>query len=215
VKPVNWETTPSPNHEIRDMRKIIKDSEIHLSWFWSNEIDFVYIYKGHTDHLKPLSELNESDLTFYTREEYKANQGYKGRVDGVGRYFYRILPCQKRDGKLIVFNQENDKNVIYLTGTKAKIYFTINTQNRFLKPKKIVKMSITTEIPLDKELLVYVKKRGGVPVSIEDGTKFPFIRDFVSGKNEQPEIEIDKDEHVRIFFSNGKQSAEIYELIPE
>ena len=215
MKPVNWETIPSPNHEIRDMRKIIKESEIHLSWFWPNEIDFVYINKGPADQLKPLSELNESDLKFYTREEYKSNQGYKGRVDGVGRYCYRILPCQNRNGKLVVFNQENDKNVIYITGTKSKIYFSIKNHKRFFKTKKIVKMSITTEIPLAKELLVYVKKRGGVPVSIEDGTKFPFIRDFDSGKNDQPEIEIDKDEHIRIFFSNGKQSAEIYELIPE
>jgi hypothetical protein len=76
-------------------------------------------------------------------------------------------------------------------------------------------MSIMTETALDKELLVYVKKIGSVPISIDDGTMYPFVRDFPAGKTEQPEIEIGKDEYIRIFFSNGRKSAEIYELIPQ
>lgn len=210
-----WETVTSPDHEIKDIQKTVRDSEVHLSWFWSKEIDFVYIYKVSADLIRPIDELDDSDLTLYTREEYKTNQGYVGRMDSIGRYAYRILPCQKRDGKLIVFKQENDKNLIYISGTKARIYFSITYKNRLFQPKKRVKMSIMTELPLDRELLVYVKKSGGVPVSAEDGTVYPFVRDFPSGKTLPPEIEINKDEYVRIFFSNGRKSAEMYELIPE
>ncbi len=214
-KLVNWESIPSYSYEIKDIKKTVRDSELHLSWFWPNEIDFVYIYKTLAEKQKPLSELQKADLRLYTREEYKANQGYIGRVDAIGQYAYRIFPCQKRDGKLIVFAQENDHNLMYVTGAKAKIYFSIDYKNRWFNSKKMVKMSIMTEIPLEKELLVYVKKRGSTPTSIEDGTQFPFIRDFASGENEQPEIEIDKDEYIRIFFSNGKQSAQSFELIPK
>lgn len=211
---MNWETVPSPNHEIRDLRKTLRDSELHLSWFWSKDIDFVYIYKASADHIKPLGKLGEHDVKLYTREEYKANQGYLDRLDGMGRFAYRILPCQKRDGQLIVFKQENDENVIYISGARAKIYFSIHYKNKFFQPRKKVRMSIMTELPIERDILVYVKKRGGPPVSIEDGTVYPFVRDFPSGKSVPPEIEIDKDEFIRIFFSNRKQSAQFYELIP-
>ncbi|MDQ1144299.1 hypothetical protein QE429_001126 [Bacillus sp. SORGH_AS 510] len=210
-----WETVTSPGHEIKDIQKTVRDSEVHLSWFWSKEIDFVYIYKVSADLIRPIDELDESDLKLYTREEYKINQGYVGRIDSIGRYAFRILPCQKRDGKLIVFRQENDRNLIYISGVRARIHFSITYKNKLFQPKKRVKMCIMTELPLDKELLVYVKKSGGVPVSVEDGTVYPFVRDFPSGKTLPPEIEINKDEYVRIFFSNGKNSAEMYELIPD
>ncbi|WP_462410929.1 beta-mannanase [Neobacillus sp. Marseille-QA0830] len=212
---MNWEPIPSPGHEIKDLRKTVRDSEIHLTWFWSKEIDFVYIYKAPADSIKPLNELEKQDIRLYTREEYKANQGYLGRLDGFGRYAYRIFPCQKRDGNLIVYAQENKNNLIFITGAKAKIKFSMVVKKVFLRPKKRVLISIDTEYPLDKDLLVYVKKTGSPPISVEDGTVFPFVRDFPAGKTELPEIEFNKDEYIRIFFSNGKQSAEIYELIPE
>jgi hypothetical protein len=212
---VNWEPITSPVQEIRDLRKAVRDSEVHLTWFWSNEIDFVFIYKAPADGIRPISEISEQDLTLYTREEYKANQGYVGRIDCVGRYAFRIFPCQKRDGKLVIFSQENDENLIYISGSKAKIYFSITYKNKLFQSRKKVKISIMSELELDKELLVYVKKTGGVPSSIDDGTVYPFVRGFPSGKTAAPEIEIDKNEFIRIFFSNGRTSAQYFELIPE
>ncbi|MFK9090263.1 beta-mannanase [Bacillus salipaludis] len=212
---MNWEPISSPNHEIRDVNKTVRDTEVHLSWFWSKEIDFVYIYKASADNIKPINEIDEQDLKLYTREEYKVNQGYIGKLDTLGRTAYRIFPCQKRDGKLTVFKQENENNLIYITGSRAKIYFSIAYKNKLFHSRKKVKMAIMTELPLEKELLVYVKKSGGVPISLEDGTVYPFVRDFPAGKTVTPEIEMDKNEFLRIFFSNGKNAAQNYELIPE
>lgn len=212
---LNWETISSPDYEIKDLKSTIRDSEIHLTWFWSKEIDFVYIYQTSAENVPPLSEIDEHDLKLYTREEYKANKGYVGRLEAIGLIAYRIVPCQKRDGKLIVFRQENENNLIYITGSRAKIYFSITYKNKFFQPLKKVRISIMTELPLDKELLVYVKKSGAVPTSIDDGTVYPFVRDFPSGKTQQPEIEIGKNEFIRIFFSSGRKSAQNYLLIPE
>jgi hypothetical protein len=212
---VNWEPITSPDHEIKDIRKTLRDSEVHLIWFWSKEIDFVYIYKTSADNLKPVSEIKDQDVKLYTREEYKANHGYIGRMDTIGRYAYRIFPGQKRDGKLVVLNQENENNLILITGSRAKIHYSITYKNKFLQPKKRVRMSIRTELELDKNLLVYVKKTGSVPMSIEDGTVFPFIRDFAPGNTELLDKDIGKDEYIRIFFSNGRKAAENFELIPE
>ena len=212
---MNWETISSPNHEIKDIKQTIRDSEVHLAWFWSKEIDFVYIYKAAAENMKPLHELTLQDLKLYTREEYKANQGYLSRIELIGRTAYRILPCQKRDGQLVVFNQENDENLIYISGPKARIYVSISYKNKLFQARKKVQMSIITELPLDKGLLVYVKKSGGVPVSVDDGTVYPFVRDFSAGKTVPPEIEINKNEFIRIFFSDGQTSVQSYQLIPQ
>ncbi len=212
---MNWENPTSLELEIRDMKKTIQGSEIHISWFWPREVDYVYIYRAPSDNLRPISEITESDLLFYTREEYKANHGYIGRIDAVGRYALRVFPCQKQDGKLVVFGQENNKNLVYLTGSKAKIYFSITYKNKLFQPVKKVRMSIMSELSLNKDLLVYVRKKGSVPVSIADGTVYPFPNDFAAGESVQPEIEIGRNEFVRIFFKNGSTSAQIYDLIPQ
>ncbi|MEH7106780.1 MULTISPECIES: beta-mannanase [Bacillaceae] len=212
---MNWEPLPSPALAIRDVRTTIRGSELHLSWFWPKEVDYVYLYKAPVDQLKQLHDLEERDLLFYTKEEYKANQGYKGRLEAMGRSAYRIIPCQKRDGRLILLYQDNDDNLTYITGSKAKIYFSISYKQIWLKPKKLMKMSIMTEFPIDRDLLVYVKKRGSAPSSLEDGTVYPFNRNFPSGTTELFEKELDKDEYIRIFFRNGKHSAQHYELIPQ
>jgi hypothetical protein len=212
---MNWEKLSSPDLRIRELQSTIQDSGILLTWFWPREIDFVYIYKAHADNLREIGELERQDLKLYTREEYKVNQGYTGRLDMLGRHAYRILPGQKRNGNLVVFMQETEENLIYVSGGRAKIYFSISYKNKLLLPRKKVKVSITTELPFDKELLCFVKKREAVPLSLDDGTWFPFVRDFPAGKTELPEIEIEKNEFIRIFFSKGKQSTDIYELIPE
>ncbi|WP_142305355.1 beta-mannanase [Neobacillus jeddahensis] len=212
---MNWEMIPSPNYEIKEIRTTVRDSEVHLTWFWSKEIDFVYIYKAPADEVKPINEITEQDIKLYTRDEYKVNRGFRGRLDGIGRYAYRIFPGQKHNGILSIYQQTNDNNLIYLSGSKAKIYFSITYKNKLLQPKKRVQMSIMTELALDKDLLVYVKKRGAPPLSIEDGTVYPFVRDFPAGKTMQPEIVVGKEEYIRIFFSNGRKSAESFELIPE
>jgi hypothetical protein len=212
---MNWEKITFPSQEITELRSTIRDSELQLTWFWPKEIDFVYIYKASVDNLREISELEERDLMLYTREEYKANQGYLARLDTIGRYAYRILPCQRKDGSLLIFRQENAENLIYISGGKAKIHFSISYKNKLFQRQKRVKMSIMTELPLDKELLCFVKKRDAVPISPSDGTWYPFVQDFPSGKTLLPEIEIDKNDYIRIFFGDGRKSAESYQLIPE
>jgi hypothetical protein len=208
------EPLPSPEYEIRDITCTISKSEIHLTWYWPKEVDFVFLYKAESGRLRPAAELTAVDLKLYTREEYKANQGYIGRLDTFGKFAYQIFPCQKHDGKLRVFSQENENNLIYIAGNRAKVYFSITYKNKLFQKKKTVKMAIITELPLDKELLCYVRKRDSVPISLGDGTWFPYVRDFPAGETSLPEIEIDKNEYIRIFLSEGKKYAEMYELIP-
>ena len=211
---MNWQKISSPDLEIKELKSSIQDTEVLLTWFWPKEIDFVYIYKAGADKLQETTAVEERDLKLYTREEYKANKGYIGRLDAIGRYAYRILPGQRRDGKLYTFSQENENNLIYITGGRAKVYVSISYKNKLLQKRKRAKMSIITELPLDREMLCFVKKRDAVPNSLDDGTWFPFVHDFPVGETVLPEIELDRNEFIRIFFNKGRQSTDIYELIP-
>ena len=212
---VNWEPIPSPNDEIRDIEKTIIDMKVHVQWYWPIGIDFVYIHQTPADQGESLNEFELHDLRLYTREEYKANQGLFFNLETMGRITLRIFPGKKVDGHLIVFRQDNDQNRIYINGSRAKVYFSITYKQKFFQTRKKVKMIINTELPISKEQLVYVKKSGAVPLSLEDGTIYPFIRDIVPGQTILPEIEINKHEFVRIFLSKGNASAQPFELIPE
>lgn len=212
---VNWEPMPSPTDEIRDIKITIIDTNAHIQWFWPNGIDFVYIQQTPIDQGLSQTEFEPLDLKLYTREEYKANQGLLFNLETMGQIALRIFPGKKIDGRLIVFRQDNKQNRIFLNGSRAKVYFSITYKQKLFQPLRKVRMSITTEIPIRKEQLVYVKKRGGVPLSLEDGTLYPFIRDMVPGTTILPEIEINKHEFVGIFLSKSKDAAQQLELIPE
>ncbi|PLS04312.1 beta-mannanase [Neobacillus cucumis] len=211
---VNWEPISSPIDEIKDIKITRTDTDVHVRWFWPSKIDFVYIHKTSTDKIKSNKEFNPHDLKLYTREEYKANQGYFLKLDTIGQMALRIFPGKKEGGQLTVFRQENEHNCAYISGSTAKVYFSITYKHKLFQTQKRVKMAITTELPLRKDELVYVKKSGGVPLSVEDGTIYPFIRDFVPGKTVLSEIEIDQHEFIQIFLRNGKDAAQHFELIP-
>lgn len=55
-------------------------------------------------------------------------------------------------------------------------------------------MTISAEVPVPKDVLCYVKKRGGHPASKEDGILFPFVQDFPAGRSVLPPIEIGKED---------------------
>ncbi|MBT2657243.1 hypothetical protein J7E81_18765 [Bacillus sp. ISL-18] len=211
---MNWEPIPSPNDEIRDIKKTIIDTRVHVQWYWPNGIDFVYIQQTPADQGQSQKEFEPHFLKLYTREEYKANQGLFFNLETMGQIVIRIFPGKKVDGHLIVFRQNNDQNRININGSRAKVYFSITYKQKLFQTLRKVKMSITTEIPISKEQLVYVKKRGSVPLSLEDGTIYPFIRDIVPGKTILPEIEINKHEFIQIFLNKGNDAAQPFELIP-
>ncbi|MED4228976.1 beta-mannanase [Neobacillus cucumis] len=212
---MNWESMSSPHDEIRDVQMTSFDSVVHISWYWPGSIDFVYIYTSAVDKVKPIDQIQPAELKLYTRDEYKAAQGFIFKLEAIGQITLRIFPVKKVAGKLMVLRQENNENSVLINGLRAKIYFSITYKPKLFHARKKATISLRTEMPVDKELLVYVKKSGSMPLSIDDGTVYPFIRSFPAGKTVTPEIEIDKHEFIHIFLNKGNQTAHDYELIPE
>jgi hypothetical protein len=154
-------------------------------------------------------------MKLYTREEYKASSGYRERLNVIERHAYRIYPCVKQDGKLVVVRQEDNDNKVQFSMGKAAILYSIQYRKSLFSKTQTVRIQITSEVLVSKEVLCFVKKEGGIPLHKDDGIVYPFVHDFEPGRNVMSEIQIHKNEFIKLFFTDGKKHGQIYELMPE
>ncbi|WP_028547017.1 hypothetical protein [Paenibacillus taiwanensis] len=199
---------------IKGITHSVNDDYSTIRWLWPEGVAAVYIQKANADEQLQLQPDPDS-LKLYTKDEYKANNGYFDRIEGFGRIVYTVFACVMTAGTAqLIFQPDGSNRVVMSTG-KAKIYFSIRQKSTLFKKLKSVHIQVTTEVPVAKEVLCYVKKQGAYPANKEDGTMYPFVAPFASGKNVLPIIEIGKDDYIRLFFTDGRLYGQLYELIPE
>lgn len=192
----------------------IDEDRCTLRWLWPAGIQAVYIHKTNVDRSTD-EPTSAAGLKLYTKDEYKANNGYHDRVEGIGRILYTVYASLQVDGTQRLVRQADGGNRQAISTGKAKIRFAIRMKSGLFKRYKTVQIQVASEVPLPKEVLCYVKKQGSFPTSREDGTVYPFVSDFAAGRNILPEIEVGKDDYIRLFFTDGQRYGHLYELIPE
>lgn len=213
---MKWVEEVSPEHCISEISYQITDNTCYLSWKWPRDINYVYISRQYLlDDHQEANQPNTSDLKLYTREEYKANVGYRETFGTLGQIVIRIYPCLFVEGELYVLRQEDTNNSVEFSIGKAQIRFSIKYKSSLLSKYKRVFLTISSDIFVKKEVLCYVKKDGEYPRNMDDGDVYPFLNDFMPGKNLLPPIQIKKSEMIKIFISDGKKYGKIYDLIPE
>ncbi|WP_019913384.1 hypothetical protein [Paenibacillus sp. HW567] len=192
----------------------VEDRFCTLRWRWPDGVQAVCIHKASAE-TPDSGELPPSGMKLYTREEYKANNGYRDRLDDIGLVEYTVYARLADNGETVLVRQPDGANRTLVSAGKARIYYSVQQKKGLFGKQKTVHMTITAEVPVSKEVLCYVKKRGGHPASKEDGVLFPFVQDFAAGRNVLPPIEIGKEDSVRIFFTDGRKYGLYYELVPE
>ncbi|MCE5170584.1 beta-mannanase [Paenibacillus profundus] len=199
---------------IRGLSHSVDEDRCTLRWLWPDGVQAVYIHKTNADE-----RMNEqpptAGLKLYTKDEYKANNGYYDRIEGIGRLVYTVYACVMTSGETRLILQPDGENRIVMSTGKANIYFTIRQKSGLFKKYKTVQIQVTAEVPVAQDVLCYVKKQGGYPANKEDGTVYPFVESFAPGRNVLPVIEIGKDDYIRLFFTDGRLYGQLYELIPE
>ncbi|CAH0118272.1 MULTISPECIES: beta-mannanase [unclassified Paenibacillus] len=193
----------------------IDDGACVLRWQWPEGVRHVYIDKTHADEAESAEPPHPERLKLYTREEYKANNGYRDRIVSIDRFAYTVYACVYENGELSLVRQEDGRNRITVSTGKIKIYFSIASKTGLFRKYKTIQLQLRSDARIGKEVLCYVKKEGGLPIRKEDGTVYPFVSDFEPGKTVLPPIEVGKDDYIRLFFTDGKKYGQIYELIPE
>ncbi|MCM3701693.1 beta-mannanase [Paenibacillus macerans] len=196
----------------------IDEDRCKLQWQWPEGIQAVYIDKRSADR-EPQGEYRNppsaAGLKLYTREEYKAAGGYVDRIDTIGLVAYTVYACMMEDGDKRLIDQPDARNTVEFSTGRAKIRYSISHKSGLLRRYKTVQISVLAEVEIPKEALCYVKKQGNYPVSTDDGTVYPFLRDFPPGRSTLPPIEVGKNDYVRLFFTDGPKYGRLYELIPE
>ncbi|WP_379154301.1 beta-mannanase [Paenibacillus sp. sgz5001063] len=204
----------SSTSAITEVTSRVEDRFCTLRWRWPDSVQAVYIHKAPAE-APDSGELPPSGMKLYTREEYKANNGYRDRLDDIGLIAYTVYARLTDGGDTLLVRQRDGANRTLVSAGKARIYYSIQQRKSLFGKQKTVHMTLTAEVPVSKDVLCYVKKRGGFPASKEDGVLFPFVQDFAAGRNVLPPIEIGKEDTVRIFFTDGRKYGLYYELVPE
>ncbi|WP_332455200.1 beta-mannanase [Paenibacillus crassostreae] len=199
---------------IRELVHQVKDDRCTLRWFWPDGVQAVYIYRVASDQ-DVLDQPAIENLKLYTRDEYKANNGYHDRTQGVGGWVYTVFACSMDQGEPVLILQEDGQNRKQINTGKARIMYSLKQKRALFQKYKTIQMRVTTEVPISKDILCYVKKEGSYPSNKTDGTVYPFVQHFNPGRNTLPEIEVGKNDFVRIFFTDGPKYGQLYELMPE
>ncbi|MFC3788451.1 beta-mannanase [Paenibacillus sp. GCM10012307] len=186
-----------------------EDDRFTLRWHWTTEIEAVYIERSAVD-----GGPDGGSLRLYTKAEYKANNGYPGRMEGIGRYIYTVYACQEDDQGPFLIRQTDGENALAISSGRARIQYEIQQKSGWFRSGKTIQIQVMTEVPIGKDVLCYVKKQGGYPAGKEDGVLYPFVSDFAPGRTVLPSFEIGKQDYVRLFFTNGQKYGQLYELVP-
>jgi len=197
---------------ISGLTRMIEEDRCTLRWIWPVGIEAVYIGKTPAEQAENSSGI-VGNVKLYTKAEYKANNGYHSRIEGIGRYVFTVYACQEGSGGLQLILQQDRENSIEISAGKAKIYYSVSDKSGFFRKFKTIQIQVTTEVPIAKDVLCYVKKQGGYPSNKEDGMLYPFVAPFAPGKNILPAIEVGKQDFIRLFFTDGRKYGQMYELI--
>jgi hypothetical protein len=197
---------------ISGLTRQMEEDRCTLRWNWPGGLEAVYIGRLPADQAD--SEATRTDhLKLYTRAEYKANNGYHSRIEGVGLYVFTIYAFKEASAGTQLIVQRGRENRIEVSAGRARVRCEISSKGGLFKKFKTLQIIVTTEVPLAQDVLCYVKKQGGYPANKEDGLQYPFVAPFAAGRTALPPIEVGKDEFIRLFFTDGRTYGQMYELI--
>ncbi|ULL18872.1 hypothetical protein DVH26_33215 [Paenibacillus sp. H1-7] len=210
---MQWEQ-PSDGYRITKVVSQRQDGECILTWQWPKDVEYVYIYSFEAGTERHPEDLSPQQLKLFTREEYKSKSGYRDKVDYIGLRGYRIFPCVRRDGRLVLLMQADESNLVLMNGGRARIVYSLKYGSKLFSKFKTARIQLFCEIAVPQDALCYVKKEGANPSNKDDGIAYPFMSDFPVGRSVLQEIEIGRNDFIRIFFTDKKYS-ELFSLSME
>lgn len=206
---VRWYDGSTP--KIADLRGNVEDGKVILSFKWPNELEQVYIYKR--------SLLDDESIDWerpykkYTKDEYASFNGYIDRKLSGVICEYIICPYVREGEENFLIRFKDECNRIKLMTQRIEIRYQLKEKKKLFSNKKLVQINVFCEREVPKEYLAYVKKKNGIPSQLDDGMRFDFVSDFHAGDNSFPEIEVDKEEQVRIYLTDEIPFKEAYRVI--
>jgi len=198
---------------ITGLARSIEEDRCTLRWIWPAGVEAVYISQRLIEDGDEPEEEEMDSLRLYTKSEYKANNGYVCRLDRARMYRFTVYSLLEREEGAVLLQQRNKENRIEVSASRAKIYYSVSEKSGLFRKNKSIQIEVRTEVALGSDVLCYVKKQGGFPADREDGLMYPFVAPFAAGRNVLPPIEVDKQDHIRLFLADIRRHGHLYELI--
>lgn len=206
---IRWSKGQEP--KITDIKAEVDRGQVKLTFKWPNTLENLYIYKQSTMNKEEIDW--EKPYRKYTKEEYARFGGFTDQELDSAMSKYILCPYIHDEFESYLVCYQDGSNEIEVIGHQIEITYSIKEKKKLFSSCKVIQMQVFCELAVPKQYLCYVKKKGNIPVSLEDGMRFQFISDFVAGDNILPEIEVDKDEHVRIYLTDEVPYKEAYRII--
>lgn len=195
---------------ISNIKTHVEEDKITLNFMWSNHLEQVYVYRR---NLLQEEQFNwDKPYRKYTKDEYIRFGGFVDISAELGILEYSICPFIKEDTNAYIIQYEEPCNRVEVSTRRIQIKYTLKEKRKLFGSTKNVQMHVFCDTQLPRELLCYTKKKGSIPLDAQDGTQFKFITDFAAGDNVLPEIEMDKDEYIRIYLAENIEHKELYKV---
>lgn len=199
--------------QLGGLKAEMKEETLHLSFKWPRALEQVYIYRKNL--LEEENYERSKPYRRYTQSEYVRFGGFIDPHPGMGLIEYEICPYIQTPEETYLVSSDNGTNRVQVMTSKIMVRYTLKERKKLFSHKKSIQIQVFCEVDLPKETLCYVKKKESIPVHNQDGMQFQFISDFKAGDNLLPEIEVAKDEYVRIYLSDTVEHKELYSIYKE
>ncbi|MBE6022625.1 MAG: hypothetical protein E7231_05230 [Cellulosilyticum sp.] len=197
--------------KITELKAEVEKGQVKLTFKWPNTLENLYIYKQSVLEEQPIQW--EKPYRKYTRDEYARFGGWSDPDLGSAMSKYILCPYIQEGAESYVLNDLEHLNEIEVIGHQIEIRYEIKEKKKLWSSRKLIQMQVFCEVPVPRQYLNYVKKKGSIPVGLKDGMCFEFIVDFEAGEQSLPEIEVDKDEYIRIYLTDAVPYKEAYRII--
>ena len=121
---------------IRRLTLAVDDGYCTLRWLWPEGVEAVYVERLELEMVEGGQSRDQTvngKLKLYTREEYKASNGYTDRMTGFGAIRYTIHVCRMDEDGPVLLRQQNDENTVIASAGKADIRFSIRYKSGFFQ----------------------------------------------------------------------------------
>ena len=200
------------DHSIRQLKAHLEGERLRLTFQWPPDVQQVYIFRTVEEALD-IATADWAQAKLFTLQEYKKQGGYVEAAPA-GAFTYHLYPFLRQEGEDIILvcadspdspdSNKAAQNTLRVTGPVV-IQFSVREKAGLRD--KTHKVELLSPRKLDGDVLCYVKKTGGYPASVADGTLYFFGDGLEAGLPLRCEIKTRKDEYIRIFVRDAAQSG--------
>ena len=189
--------------EVSQIRHEIEGGKIYLEWEWPSNCEKTLVSYRNDRYPKDIDD-PIATKRYFTKVEYDKKSGFVIQKPEEKDYFFKIFVVADKSEKRYYSSGIN----YFLPGSEAiNIFYEIKIIKSLFGKIKKAQLIISCQKPVQLSDLYMIKKRGNIPLNVNDGTNILQINTNVDN---EAIIDIDNNElqmntYARLFFKDTEQ----------